>query len=109
MVEPRSQSAAVYQQRLDFCEAAIEAGLQQATKGCLEVGAALAQIQSDELYRQRGYETFEAYCQKRWGLKRPHAYRFIDAAKVAKNASPIGDKPRESQLRELVPLSRVLG
>ena len=48
---------------------------------------------------------FEDYCRERWGWSRAHAYRQIDAAKVSKNLSPIGDIPiTESQARPLTQL-----
>jgi hypothetical protein len=53
------------------------------------------------------YDTFEDYCQKRWGMSRQHAYRQIDATIVSHNLSPIGDnilKPNESQARLLARL-----
>jgi hypothetical protein len=52
------------------------------------------------LYR-REYAGFDEYCREKWGWKRDHAYRLIDAAEVVK-VSPIGDKIKtESQAREL--------
>lgn len=57
-----------------------------------KVGVALAKIQALQLYREN-YDTFEDYCRDRWGMNRPHAYRFIDAAVVPENSSPIGDIP----------------
>lgn len=76
----------------------IQTAMQQAF---YEVGQCLMQIQGRKLYREN-YSTFEAYCWKRWELKRVQAYRMIGAAKVFENlqqralselsrpASPIG-------------------
>lgn len=51
------------------------------------------------------HKTFEAFARERFDLERQQAYRLMDAARVTKNLSPIGDKievPKlESQLREV--------
>jgi len=63
------------------------------------------EIRDNRLYRS-DYATFEEYCRERWGWNRAHAYRQIDAAKVARTLSPIGDIPKnEAQARELVDLT----
>jgi hypothetical protein len=84
---------------LATCEETIARGLQTFT----EVGQALARIKAQKLYRA-SHDSFEAYCKERWGFARAHAYRLINAAKVAENVSPIGDIPKESQARELARL-----
>jgi N6-adenosine-specific RNA methylase IME4 len=71
----------------------------------VEVGWALMRIRDERLYRDHGYSDFDTYCRQRWGWQRAHAYRQIEAAKVAATLSPIGDSPQnEGQARELVPL-----
>jgi hypothetical protein len=62
-------------------------------------------IRDRRLYR-RDFATFDDYCRERWGMKRAHAYRLIDAAGVAFSMSPIGDienalPANEGQAREL--------
>jgi transcriptional regulator of aromatic amino acid metabolism len=57
-----------------------------------EVGSALDEIHEHKLYRELKYKNFKTYLQERWGISRAHAYRLINAAKVAE-MSPIGDKP----------------
>lgn len=79
------------------CEQAV-AGLQRALA---VAGKALATINQARLYRET-HPTFEAYVEDRWGMKRAHAYRLIEAWPVAAALSPIGDTP-ESQVRELLP------
>ncbi|OKH31791.1 hypothetical protein NIES2119_27880 [[Phormidium ambiguum] IAM M-71] len=88
--------------RLDELETAIDRGLQT----FYEVGKALEEIREQKLYRET-HKTFEAYCRDRWGIARPTAYRFINAAQVMENLSPIGDiLPRkENQVRPLTQLS----
>jgi len=90
------------EQSLAELEAVIERGLQS----FIEVGTALWKIREQRLYREQGHATFEEYCDKRWKIRRAHAYRLIDAAGVAANLSPIGDKPKtEAQARELTRLT----
>ncbi|MFB2936992.1 hypothetical protein ACE1B6_17220 [Aerosakkonemataceae cyanobacterium BLCC-F154] len=87
--------------RLDELETVIERGLQT----FYEVGKALEEIREKKLHRET-HKTFEAYCRDRWGMARPTAYRFINAAQVMENLSPIGDiLPRkENQVRPLTQL-----
>lgn len=67
-------------------ESTIERGL----SSFVEVGKALLAIKEGKLYTDHS-ETFEGYCKKRWNFGKSHAYRYIDAAKVVENLSPIGD------------------
>jgi hypothetical protein len=73
-------------------------------KAFCEVGQALIDIRDERLYREE-YATFEDYVSQRWGMKHSQAYRLIDASKVMKSLSPIGeDDPvplNEAQAREL--------
>jgi len=91
--------------RLDRLETAIGSGL----ASFVEVGRALRQINADRLYRQDN-ETFDDYCEQRWGLSRQHGYRLIKAAEsfdLLQSKLPKGALlPRnESQLRPLEHLS----
>ncbi|MHB8521892.1 MAG: hypothetical protein ACYDH9_14180 [Limisphaerales bacterium] len=73
----------------------------------VDVGAALAQIRGQRLYRQH-HKTFEAYCRQKWAYGRQYAYRLIGAAEAVGHLSPIGDiqKPtHESQVRSLIGLA----
>lgn len=84
---------------LDECEQIIKAGQKQ----FIEVGLALGAIKDGKLYRLE-YETFEEYCQKKWGFGRDYANKTVRAAKVVKS---IGRKngynciQNESQARAL--------
>lgn len=81
-------------------EAAVERGL--AT--FLDVGRALLAIRDARLYRAK-HDTFESYCESRWGMSKSHANRMVQAAEVAEAMTPIGVTPTsESQARELAPL-----
>ena len=65
---------------------------------------ALAVIRDERLYRDN-YETFEKYCQERWGFGRSFINRQIGAAQVVKVLGPIGSKiDSESVARPLVGL-----
>jgi hypothetical protein len=87
-------------QRLKACETIIERGQQTP----FELGAALAEIQRDKLYRD-GYESFESYCQERWKIAQRTAYQFIRAAKAFENLKDCSALPtHESQLRPLTSL-----
>jgi len=66
-------------------------------------GRALEAIRDGKLYRAK-YLTFEKYCEGKWGWKRAHAYRLIEAAEIVDSVKmfPIGDKiETESQARAL--------
>ena len=47
-------------------------------------GCALRELRDRKLYRST-HETFEKYCQDRFGMQRRHPYRLIDAASVVDN------------------------
>lgn len=51
----------------------------------VEVGKALEEIRDQKLYKPK--QTFEEYCQERWGFTRMHASRLIMAAGVVENVT----------------------
>lgn len=61
-------------------ERIIERGLQT----FVEVGQALIEIRDRRLYKL-SHQTFEDYCQERWGLARRTAYQYIEASEVVAN------------------------
>lgn len=70
----------------------------------IEVGAALHQIQSQRLYRQK-HDSFEAYLASRWNFKRAHAYRLINAYRALETIQDEdGKNLAESHVRQLVRL-----
>lgn len=81
----------------------LEEVIEQGLTTFVEVGEALLEIRDSRLYLET-HGTFEDYCQDRWQISRPTAYRMIDAARVADVVSPIGDIANEAQARELTPL-----
>lgn len=84
--------------------AVLESTIKGTVGAFMRCGKALAEIRDLNLYRSK-FDTFEAYCEKRWGWKRAHVYRLIEAAQVTeaiKQISPIGDRiENESQARAL--------
>lgn len=70
-----------------------------------DVGAALADIRDNRLYRA-GYRTFEDYCRQRWGMSRFYAHRLTQAAEVRENLLPMGNTlpATERQARPLAAL-----
>lgn len=63
----------------------LEATIEQGKQTFVAVGIALLEIRDSRAYRLAGWDTFEAYCQERWGWTRRHANRLIGAAEVAGN------------------------
>lgn len=63
----------------------LEADIERGKQAFVEVAAAIVEIRRDRLYRDRGYETFEAYLKERWGWSRQTGYQYIAAAKVNEN------------------------
>jgi N6-adenosine-specific RNA methylase IME4 len=70
-----------------------------------EVGEALMAIREARLYRA-DYQTFEDYCQQRWGMTKTHANRLVQSAETLMNLTPIGAilPSTESQARPLTAL-----
>jgi hypothetical protein len=87
-------------------EAVIEEGLEIFRK----VGTALLRIRDGKLYRE-GYKTFYEYCEKRWNVKKSHAYELMDAAQIAtniENSSAPADKILPQNEFQLRPLTQIL-
>lgn len=73
----------------------------------VDVGRALGDVRDLGLYREAGFDTFEAYARGRWELTRSRAYQMMDGARVAEAVSTNVDTARpatEAVARELVPL-----
>ncbi|UYM03442.1 hypothetical protein [Solicola gregarius] len=70
----------------------------------VEVGAALARVRDQRLYRDE-YGTFDEYCRKRWGLSKGHASDFIARARetvAIATTDPRAPRPTNlGQAREL--------
>jgi hypothetical protein len=87
--------------RLQELESIVENGLQT----FYEVGKALDEIREQKLYRET-HKTFDAYCREKWGIAKQTANRFIAAAQVIENLTPMGVKipANERQVRPLTGL-----
>lgn len=66
----------------------------------LKVGSALTEIRDGRLYRA-DYETFEAYCQGRWGFTSRRARQLIDAAEIG-TVVPVANEAQARALASLV-------
>jgi hypothetical protein len=93
------EMTSVEETRLIELEAIVEAG----KKTFVAVGNALAEINTEQLYRCT-HDSFEAYVKDRFGISRSFAYRAIEGARVADVLSPMGDTLNERQARELAGL-----
>ncbi len=79
----------------------LEQVVQEGLRTYQEVGSALDEIKERKLYKPQ-YKNFKTYLEQRWQISRAHAYRLMNAVKVAE-MSPIGDKPaNEHQARKRV-------
>ncbi len=83
---------------LTECERIIEEGY----AAFLKVGLALAKVRDQRFYRAT-HQTFEAYCESRWGFTRTRAYELMSAANISQAVSEISDIPiaAESHAKEL--------
>jgi hypothetical protein len=97
-MQDESPLSAVESDHLQQLETVIERGRQ----AFIEVGSALLEIKDSRLYRAT-HKTFEDYCRERWGISRSYAHRMIEAAGVAGDLLPIGNKScPDSKLRSSV-------
>lgn len=65
-------------------------------------------IREKRTYRSDGWDTFEEYCQERWGWSRGRAYQLMDAAGLVNEMSTrvdIAPPATEFQARPLVQIS----
>ncbi len=93
----------IHQERLTQLECSIN-GHQ---RNFYEAGKALMEIRDSRLYKLIFFETFEAYTKARWDMGKSQAYRLINAYKVIRNLSPIGEilPVNEAQSRPLAELN----
>lgn len=79
--------------RLQELETTIERGQQT----FVEVGQALLEIRDSRLYRET-HETFNGYCNDRWGINKSYAYRLMTASGIASDVVRMGtlDNPRQA-------------
>jgi hypothetical protein len=95
-----SQLTTVEVHRLEHLEHVINKGM----RAFLEVGSALAEIQSLRLYRAQ-YLTFEDYCQTRWGFTASRGRQLISAVEAI--ASLPEDLPKPDNAAQAEALARI--
>lgn len=89
------------QNELEQCETVIA----KHGQAFIEVGRALANIRDKQLYKERGFKTFETYCRQRWEMSKTFANHQIAAARMMDALTAIAVKPEnESQIRPLLKL-----
>ena len=69
-------AVATRKQRLRTLEKEIRTGMEE----FYYVGQKLKEIRDDELYKEDGFKTWEAYCRDRWDWSRDYAYKLITAS-----------------------------
>jgi len=79
----------------------LETIIERGKKAFVQVGTALLEIRDKRLYRAE-YDTFEVYCNRRWGFSRRFANMQIGAAEVAKEMGTIVPISNEGTAREFV-------
>jgi hypothetical protein len=80
---------------------ALEGLIENGKKAFIEVGMALTEIRDRRLYRKL-FDTFEAYCQSRWGFGLSFANHQIRAAEVVNQIGTIVPISNEGTAREFV-------
>lgn len=88
--------------------ASLEAVIAEGLDAFVTTVTAFLAVRDRGLYRDAGYETFEAYCRQRWGFSHAYGKYLLAAGKVAANLAqgqPVVAAPtRERQCRPLVGL-----
>jgi hypothetical protein len=95
--------------KLRACEKVVAEGIEQFAK----VGRALRQIRDDELFKEDGFQTWEAYCKARWEWTAERARQLIVAAEYRDRLPEppkTSDNPtncwKEGSVRELTRLEK---
>lgn len=92
LTESAQESEASRRDRFQVCEQNISA----AGKTFLAAALAMETIQRDKLYKVAGYEGFEEYLAKRWGISRPHGYRLVHAGRVIKEVEEVRARTKQA-------------
>ncbi|MFE0457751.1 hypothetical protein ACFW1A_00640 [Kitasatospora sp. NPDC058965] len=87
---------------------ACEAGIQNLQNAFWIAGKSLDTIKEAELHREK-HSNFADYVQDRWDISESQAHRLVDAWRLGERIAKLGLKPRESQVREIVPVSKTKG
>lgn len=84
----------------------LEAKIERGLATFVDVGTALLEIRDRALYTKE-YGDFESYLVTRWGFRRAHAYRLMEAAGIVRELSPMGDTPLPTNERQVRELARI--
>jgi len=92
--------------RLDRLEMEIQEGIELMEAGKARIWQAAATIHAEQLWKERGFKSFEEYCHVRWGWKKSNAWEITRAGKVTVQLQRAGVKPEElptavAQIRQL--------
>ncbi len=79
----------------------LETVINRGKQAFVEVGTALMEIRVSRLYRGE-FDTFEEYCQSKWGFTRQFASLQIQSAEIASGLSTTVDIPNEKTAREFI-------
>lgn len=84
---------------------ALESIIRKGVETFYDVGSALREIRESKLYRQQ-FDTFENYCDSRWGFQASRARQLIGSADVVDNLKSVTTvtPANERQVRELAAL-----
>ena len=78
-----------------------ESVIQRGKQAFIEVGTALMSIRDGRLYKGE-YDTFEEYCQSKWGFSRNFAHMQIQSAGIAGELLTTVNIPNENTAREFI-------
>lgn len=72
-----------------------------------EIGQAFIEIRDKELYKEKGYNSFNKYCKEGLMITKMRVYQFINSAKIKENLGNLADgvELKERHLRPLAKLS----
>lgn len=88
-------------------ERQIAANMETAATAFIEIGEALGEIRDGREFLEAGFDSFEAYCTRRWDLGRRYAYQLIDASRVVQLLDRAG-LPEPATEYATRPLTKVL-
>jgi rubrerythrin len=79
----------------------LETVINRGKQAFIEVGTALMEIRVNRLYRGE-FDTFEEYCQSKWGFTRNFAHMQIQSAEIASGLLTVVNIPNEGTAREFI-------
>lgn len=91
---------------LEDCERKIIQGFRRGLEASLTIGEQLKKIHENNLHEEKGFETFNEYCLKTFGIEPKTVSRLLTSVEIAKNLKDNGVElpANETQLLQLAPL-----